>query len=162
LSIGISWNNIERNMRAMKTREGKTKTVTAAVIERDGKVLVARRKAGLIAGGLWEFPGGKLEDGEDPRRGLERELEEELGVGARAGELLCSVPFEGQTTGFELVVFKTELDSDDFRPTDHDQILWLEPSEMDERVFSKPDRPVVRLLAGRGGAAEGPKGKKAA
>lgn len=146
----------------MKTQEEKTKTVTAAVIERDGKVLVARRKAGLVAEGLWEFPGGKLEAGEDPRRGLERELEEELGVRARAGELLCAVPFESPAASFELVVFRTELVSDDFRPTDHDQILWLEPAEMDESVFSKPDRPVVRLLAGRGCAAEGPKGEKPA
>ncbi len=137
-----------------------TKKVTAAVVERDGKVLVARRKAGLVAGGLWEFPGGKLEEGEDPRRGLERELEEELGVRARAGELLCSVPFEGSSTSFELIVFRTELLSDDFRPTDHDEILWLEPGEMDEGVFSKPDRPVVRLLAGREGSLETPAGEE--
>jgi 8-oxo-dGTP diphosphatase len=135
------------------------KKVTAAVIERDGKVLVAKRKAGLVAGGLWEFPGGKLEEGEDPRRGLERELEEELGVRSRAGELLCSVPFEGSTARFELVVFRTELLSDDFRPTDHDEILWLEPGEMDESVFSKPDRPVVRLLAGHEGSGRTPTGE---
>jgi 8-oxo-dGTP diphosphatase len=125
------------------------KTVTAAVIERDGKVLVARRRAGLVAEGLWEFPGGKLEEGEEPRRGLERELEEELGVRAVAGELLCSVPFEGPVSSFELVVFRAEILSRDFRLTDHDQVLWLEPAEMDERVFSKPDRPVVRLLVSR-------------
>jgi 8-oxo-dGTP diphosphatase len=125
------------------------KTVTAAVIERDGKVLVARRRAGLVAEGLWEFPGGKLEEGEEPRRGLERELEEELGVRAVAGEVLCSVPFEGPVSSFELVVFRAEILSRDFRLTDHDQVLWLEPAEMDERVFSKPDRPVVRLLVSR-------------
>lgn len=123
--------------------------VTAAVVEKDGRVLVARRKAGLIAAGLWEFPGGKLEAGEDPRRGLEREIREELGVPARAGELICSVPFEGALRSFELVVFRTELLSDDFVMTDHDEIRWLEPGRMDESVFSKPDRPVVRLLAGR-------------
>ncbi len=135
--------------RAMKTQEEKTRVVTAAVIERDGKVLVARRKAELIAGGMWEFPGGKLEEGEEPRRGLERELEEELGVGAVAGELICSVPFEGRVTSFELIVFRTEILSDEFRLTDHDQILWLEPGEMDESVFSTPDRPVVRMLISR-------------
>lgn len=134
----------------MKAQESGKKVVTAAVVERDGKVLVARRKAGLIAAGLWEFPGGKLEEGEDPRRGLERELEEELGVGARAGELLCTVPFSGPLKSFELVVYRTELVSDDFRMTDHDEVRWLAPAEMDEGVFSKPDRPVVRLLAGRG------------
>jgi 8-oxo-dGTP diphosphatase len=123
--------------------------VTAAVVERDGKILVARRRKGLIAEGLWEFPGGKLEEGEDPRRGLERELEEELGVKARAGEQLCTVPFSGSLKSFELVVFRTELLSDDFRMTDHDEVRWLAPAEMDEALFSKPDRPVVRLLAGR-------------
>lgn len=134
----------------MKTpEEKKAVVVTAAVIERDGKVLVARRKEGLIAAGLWEFPGGKLEEGEDPRRGLERELWEELAVEAKAGELLCSVPFEGTLKSFELVVFRTEILSDDFAPTDHDEIRWIEPRLMDESVFSKPDRPVVRLLAGR-------------
>jgi len=125
------------------------KTVTAAVVERDGKVLVARRRKELVAGGLWEFPGGKLEEGEDPRRGLEREIAEELGVAARAGELLCAVPFTGGIMSFELVVYRTELLADDFRLTDHDKILWLEPAALDESLFSKPDRPVVRLLAGR-------------
>lgn len=134
----------------MKEPERERKTVvTAAVIERDGKVLVARRKPGLIAAGLWEFPGGKLEEGEDPRRGLERELLEELGVRSEAGELVCAVPFDGALRSFELVVLRTKLLSDAFSLTDHDAVRWLEPAEMDERVFSKPDRPVVRLLAGR-------------
>ncbi len=131
------------------------KVVTAAVVERGGKVLVARRRKGLVAEGLWEFPGGKLEDGEDPRRGLERELAEEFGVGSRAGAHLCTVPFSGPLRSFELVVFRTELLSDDLRLTDHDRIAWLAPGDLDESVFSKPDRPVVRLLAGRGGRPPG-------
>jgi len=143
----------------MKTKEKRTKRVTAAVIERDGKVLVAKRKAELVAGGLWEFPGGKLEEGEEPEQGLEREILEEMGVGARVGELLCTVPFSGSTTSFELIVYRTDLLSDDFRLTDHDEIRWLEPGEMDESLFSKPDRPVVRLLAGRRGCPETPAGE---
>ncbi len=138
------------------------KTVTAAVIERDGKVLVARRKPELVAGGMWEFPGGKLEEGEEPRKGLERELEEELGVRAVAGERICSVPFEGPLTSFELIVFRTKLLSYDFRLTDHDLILWLEPAEMDESVFSKPDRPVVRLLVRRPRSPAGTKAEEPA
>ncbi len=122
--------------------------VTAAVIEREGKVLCARRRPGLVAEGLWEFPGGKLEDGEDPRRGLERELREELGVEARAGDFLCAVPFAGAAASFELLVFRAELLSERFRLTDHDEVRWLAPAEMEEALFSKPDRPVVRKLAG--------------
>lgn len=131
--------------------------VTAAVIERDGKVLVARRRPGLIAAGLWEFPGGKLEEGEDPRRGLEREILEEFGVRSEAGELVCSVPFEGSLRSFELVVLRVKILSADFTLTDHDDVRWLAPSEMDEAVFSRPDRPVVRLLAGREACPDRPK-----
>jgi len=131
----------------MGKQEKRVRMVTAAVIERDGKVLVARRKPELVAGGLWEFPGGKLEAGETPERGLARELAEELGVPARVGEHLCTVPFSGEIASFELVVFRTELLGEDLRLTDHDEIRWLAPGDMDEAEFSKPDRPVVRLLA---------------
>ena len=133
----------------MEAKQGTARIVTAAVVERDGKVLVARRRPELVAGGLWEFPGGKLEDGESPERGLARELEEELGVTAMVGERLCAVPFAGPTARFELLVFRTELLGDPTRLTDHDALRWLAPAEMDEAEFSKPDRPVVRLLAGR-------------
>ena len=145
-----------RKSRAMEEQEEQVRTVTAAVIERDGKVLVARRKPELVAGGLWEFPGGKLEAGETPERGLARELAEELGVPARVGEHLCTVPFSGEIASFELVVFRTELLGDDLRLTDHDEIRWLSPRDMDEAEFSKPDRPVVRLLARREGTAGRP------
>jgi 8-oxo-dGTP diphosphatase len=133
----------------MNDQARKTRTVTAAVIEKDGRVLCARRKPGLAAAGLWEFPGGKLEDGETPERGLRRELVEEFGVDARVGEFLCSVPFSGSLASFDLVVFRAELLGADLRLSDHDEIRWLRPEEMDESLFSKPDRPVVRLLAGR-------------
>jgi 8-oxo-dGTP diphosphatase len=123
--------------------------VTAAVIEKDGKVLVARRKPGMKAGSLWEFPGGKLAAGEAPERGLERELEEELGVRSRVGEFLCAVPFSGPDAAMELLVFRTELLSESFRLADHDEIRWQAPGDMDEALFSEPDRPVVRMLAAR-------------
>jgi 8-oxo-dGTP diphosphatase len=133
----------------MTGEEGRQRIVTAAVVERDGKILVARRRPELVAGGLWEFPGGKLEDGESPERGLARELEEELGVAAKVGERLCTVPFAGPTARFELLVFRTELLGEPTRLTDHDAVRWLAPADMDEAEFSRPDRPVVRLLAGR-------------
>jgi len=129
--------------------EKNIRQVVAAVIEREGKILIARRKPGLVAGGMWEFPGGKLEDGETAEKCLEREIEEELGVCSRVGKLLCSVPFSGALTAFELLAFRTELLSDSFKLTDHDEIRWQAPGDMDEALFSKPDRPVVRMLAGR-------------
>jgi 8-oxo-dGTP diphosphatase len=136
----------------MKAVGNNNQKVVAAVIERNGKFLVARRKPGLTAGGLWEFPGGKVEGGEAAERCLERELAEELGVRARIGDFLCSVPFSGPLITFELVVYRTELLSDTFRLTDHDEVRWLAPSDMEEALFSEPDRPVVRMLAARGPA----------
>ncbi|OGD12786.1 MAG: hypothetical protein A2Y86_00075 [Candidatus Aminicenantes bacterium RBG_13_62_12] len=134
--------------------EKNIRQVVAAVIEKDGKVLVARRKPGLVAGGMWEFPGGKVEDGETAEKCLERELEEEMGVRTRVGDLLCSVPFSGALMAFELLVFRTELLSDSFRLTDHDEIRWQAPGDMVEALFSEPDRPVVQILAGRGDRRE--------
>jgi 8-oxo-dGTP diphosphatase len=139
----------------------KATKVTAAVIERDGKVLCARRKPGLVAEGLWEFPGGKLEEGEAPENGLKRELEEELGVEARIGEFLCSVPFAGALASFELIVYRAELLGGDLRLTDHDEVRWLAPGEMEESLFSKPDRPVVRRLALGASEDRGKKGRPA-
>ena len=60
--------------------------VVAAVIERDGRILIGQRKAGGRHGLKWEFPGGKVEPGEEPREALARELREELGIEAQIGE----------------------------------------------------------------------------
>ena len=64
--------------------------VVAAVIERDGAVLLARRKPGGPHGGLWEFPGGKVERGELPEQALARELYEEFGVAAEVGQFIVA------------------------------------------------------------------------
>lgn len=66
----------------------RTVLVVAAVLVENGRVLVTQRKAGTHLAGSWEFPGGKLLPGEDPRVGLRRELREELGIDASVGEIL--------------------------------------------------------------------------
>jgi 8-oxo-dGTP diphosphatase len=66
----------------------KTVVVAAAVIIEKGRVLLTQRKAGTHLAGAWEFPGGKVEPGEDPREALRRELREEIGVEARVGEIV--------------------------------------------------------------------------
>jgi len=128
--------------------------VVAAVIEKDGNVLVARRRPGLSSGGFWEFPGGKLEEEEDPARGLERELAEEFGIRTRVEEFLCSVPPAGRPPSIELLAYRVVHVSGEFVPTDHDEIRWVDPAGLDESAFTEPDRPVVRLLKS-GGAETG-------
>ena len=62
--------------------------VAAAVLIEHGRVLLTQRKTGTHLAGAWEFPGGKVEDGEDPREALRRELREEVGIDARVGEIV--------------------------------------------------------------------------
>jgi 8-oxo-dGTP diphosphatase len=135
--------------------------VAAAVIERDGKVLMARRRQEIGFGGFWEFPGGRLEDGETPEKGLEREIAEELGVRIRVGEFLQSVTYRSPALSIELLAYRAILISNDFNLTDHDEILWAEPSELEERDFSEPDRPIVRLLVSRSARATPPRPQSA-
>ncbi len=66
----------------------KTVVVAAAVILEGGRVLLTQRKAGTHLAGAWEFPGGKVEAGEDPREALRRELREEVGLETRVGEIV--------------------------------------------------------------------------
>ena len=66
----------------------RTILVSAAVLIEGGRVLLTQRKAGAHLEGKWEFPGGKVEPGEDPREALRRELREELGIEAAIGEIL--------------------------------------------------------------------------
>ena len=65
-------------------------SVTFAIIEKAGKILIARRASDQKLAGKWEFPGGKVEDGESPEECLKRELEEEFGVQVEVGEFIYS------------------------------------------------------------------------
>ena len=121
--------------------------VTAAVIEEGGRVLIARRKAADRFGGLWEFPGGKLEPGEAPESGLRRELGEELGVETRVGEFLGAFPYESAWLSIELLAFRVSIERGEIRPIDHDEIAWVRPADLPGYEFTEPDRPLVALLA---------------
>jgi 8-oxo-dGTP diphosphatase len=121
--------------------------VTAAVIEEGGRVLIARRKAAGRFGGLWEFPGGKLEPGEAPEAGLRRELFEELGVETRVGEFLGAFPYDSSRLSIELLAYRVSIERGELRPVDHDEIVWAPPGDLPRYEFTEPDRPLVVLLA---------------
>jgi 8-oxo-dGTP diphosphatase len=126
--------------------------VTAAVIEKEGRVLIARRRADDRFGGLWEFPGGKLEPGEEPRDGLRRELREELGVETSIGPFLGSFPYSSPGLSIELLAFRVSIDGGDPSRLDHDEILWVLPAALTDYAFTEPDRPLAGILA-QGGEA---------
>jgi len=128
--------------------------VTAAVIEKDGRILIAKRKRSDRMGGKWEFPGGKMRLGETPEACLKRELEEELNIEAEIGSLLCSSKFSYMGVPLELLVYKARHVSGEFKPTEHDEISWVLPGELKGYDFVKADIEVVeKLLEGLGHAA---------
>lgn len=121
--------------------------VTAAVIEEGGRVLIARRKAADRFGGLWEFPGGKLEPGEAPEAGLRREILEELGIETRIGGFLGAFPYDSSQLSIELLAYRVSIERGELRPVDHDEIVWARPGDLPGYEFTEPDRPLVALLA---------------
>ena len=120
--------------------------VTAGILSKDGQVLIARRKPGKHMGEKWEFPGGKVEEGESPERSLRRELQEELDLRVRVGSLLCRVPYEGDGISLELLVYQV----DDFQGTpllrEHQEIRWVSPRELSSYELADSDRKVVEKL----------------
>ncbi|MCJ7611053.1 MAG: (deoxy)nucleoside triphosphate pyrophosphohydrolase [Candidatus Aminicenantes bacterium] len=138
------------------------KKVTAAVIERRGKVLIARRKAGGAQAGKWEFPGGTLERGETPAQCLARELREELGIQCRVGDLLAAGRGPGAASSFELLVFRIRDYEGSVRPLVHVEVRWVSPRDLASYDLAEADAWLLpRILAGlAGGAGEAGQEKK--
>ncbi|RRJ84236.1 NUDIX domain-containing protein [Aestuariirhabdus litorea] len=117
--------------------------VTAAIIERGGKVLAARRPPGDPLAGFWEFPGGKLEAGETHRQCLRRELEEELGVECEVGDFVLSNPHTYGDKQVRLHAYCVRLVAGEPQPRDHDRLCWLEPAALMALQWAAADIPIV-------------------
>jgi 8-oxo-dGTP diphosphatase len=115
-------------------------SVVGAAIVRDGRVLAARRTTPPVAAGRWEFPGGKVEEGETPEQALVRELTEELGVAARVEGWLPGVAVIGER--HQLTVAVVGIDGEPV-PHEHDAVRWLAAQELDDVDWLDPDRPFL-------------------
>ena len=122
------------------------KRVTAAVLEKDGRVLLARRRAGDALAGKWEFPGGKLEEGETPEACLARELAEEFGIAAEIGAFVCSIEFEYRHFHVELLAYRARHVSGEFVLNDHSEIAWVKPEDVLSYDLASADVPVAKEL----------------
>lgn len=123
----------------------KTIVVTAAVIERDGRLLVTRRLEGTHLAGTWEFPGGKCEPGEDHETCLVRELREELGVGSRIGPLLLSTRHEYEDRAIELHFYTCAVHGDPM-PQLGQQMRWIARQELEALEFPPADAELIAML----------------
>lgn len=122
--------------------------VTAAIIEKDGKFLLTQRPAGKLNGDRWEFPGGKVEYGEDLRDCLEREIMEELGITIKAKEIMDYSSHVYPDTKFHIVLFGIHCTflSGEIQKHEISDYAWVTPKEMDKYDITEADLPFVKKL----------------
>lgn len=121
-------------------------TVTAAIIRAGATVLLTRRKPGQRMAGYWEFPGGKLEPGETLQACLEREIEEELGVRIRAGEILATNVHRYDRGPIHLVALQATLVSGTLALSVHDAFAWVPVDRIFDYQLAPADIPIAKAL----------------
>ncbi len=120
--------------------------VTAAVIRKKGRLLIAQRPFGGRLGGLWEFPGGKVESGETLPQCLRREIKEELGVRIKVGKPITSIDHAYTHFKITLHAFECELVSGQPQAVQVQDFKWVRMSELDRYAFAKTDLRIIEAL----------------
>jgi 8-oxo-dGTP diphosphatase len=122
--------------------------VAVALVDADGRVLLAERPAGKTMAGLWEFPGGKLREGETPEAALIRELKEELDIDVSEA---CLAPLTFASHRYEefhllmpLYVCRRWMGS--VRPREGQSLAWVRPQKLDQYPMPPADKPLVATL----------------
>lgn len=127
-------------------------TVTAAILIKDGKILIARRSVTDRLSNKWEFPGGKVEGKETPEACLVRELMEELGIDAQVGDFLAESCYHDEHGSIRLLAYRTYWVAGDLDPKVHDEMEWASLGELDLYDFAPADIPfVMKLMNGEMG-----------
>jgi 8-oxo-dGTP diphosphatase len=118
--------------------------VVCAIIEHDGKFLAAKRSAGQSHGGFWEFPGGKIDPGEDAEKAIFREIKEELGTEISITKKLPSVTFNYPDKTVTLIPFVCEIAAGGFiTPLEHDEVRWVDMDESKGLAWLPPDAEIL-------------------
>lgn len=126
----------------------KTVIVAAALIIEKGRILVTQRKKDSSYGLLWEFPGGKIKEGEEPREALRRELREELDAEAEVGMIFDAVFYSYPEYPVLLLVYRCRVDKGSLKPIGCEALRWVTPGEMEKLDMPLADDPIrKRLLA---------------
>ncbi|MDB6258978.1 (deoxy)nucleoside triphosphate pyrophosphohydrolase [Lactobacillus amylovorus] len=125
------------------------KVAGVAIIDQDkNKILAGKRNADRLVGGMWEFPGGKIEKGETPQEAAKRELKEEfhdeVQIGPQLGE---TVSYEYDFGIVKLTVFFAKLLTNNFDLVAHSEIEWLSADEVQKLNWAPANAPLVKELA---------------
>jgi len=122
-------------------------TVAAAVIQDiSGRTLLSRRPEGKHMGGLWEFPGGKLEEGETPERALHRELKEELGVSIEILREIQRTFHREDDLEIQLIFFESRIIQGTPKGLEGQQIRWIPLAELRDYPTPPADQSLIQSL----------------
>ena len=123
-----------------------TITVIGAIIREGNKYLIGRRGPDEKSPGLWEFPGGKLEEGETREECIKRELEEELCINADIGELYSEYLFKYPHISYKLYFYIVNSFTGELKYNAHDKLEWATPDKFDQYNFLPGDEPLLDTI----------------
>ena len=125
--------------------------VVAALIYRGEKFLICRRPLHKARGGLWEFVGGKVEQGETPEQALIRECREELAVEIAVQDVYCEVVHEYPDLTVRLTLYRAQLVAGEPVLLEHSELTWITPSEIKDYDFCPADVEILAKLTAENG-----------
>ncbi len=123
--------------------------VVAALVWHDDKFMICQRPAHKARGLLWEFVGGKVENGESKAEALVRECREELGVTVSAGDIFTELTHVYPDLTVHLTLFNASIDEGEPKLLEHNDIRWISVSETDDYDFCPADEEIIGLLKAR-------------
>ena len=120
--------------------------VVAGIIYKNNKFLIAQRNLNKQQGGLWEFPGGKVEKDESYERALIREIKEELNADIEVNEYIGESIYQYPEKDIKLIFYKAKLLSDRIELLEHESYKWITKDEKDKYEFAGADKVVFDLI----------------
>lgn len=120
--------------------------VALAIIEKNGRVLICKKGGDGPFANKWEFPGGKVEDNENPEECLIRELSEELGIKTKVQKFLCSVKHNYGNVSVELMVYLVEIQSGGIQLLEHAEMKWVSPVDLPRYEFPEANVFIIKKL----------------
>ena len=120
--------------------------VVAALIWREDRFLICQRPADKARGLLWEFVGGKVEEGETPEEALVRECREELGISLAVDDVFMELEHTYPDITILLTLYNARILSGEPKKLEHNDIRWITPEEIDDYAFCPADEDILKNL----------------
>lgn len=130
----------------MQEQDKKRRAVVAALITRGERFMITRRPEGKARAELWEFVGGKAEEGESLSEALVRECREEIGVTVAVGEPYMTVEYDYPDINVHLTLFRATIAEGEPRSMENNAIAWITVDEMDAYPFVPADKEILARL----------------